>query len=137
MKKLLALRKSKKGFTLVEIIVVLVIVAILAAIAIPQFSGFVNRANSQQTLAEARAVYVAAQAVVAEENSDGTVVAGDITAAKVNTLIGENYLVDGAVAGEEGYFSVTLTSAKITGLTYTSGGYTSTYASGAWTTVKV
>ncbi|MGI6298128.1 MAG: prepilin-type N-terminal cleavage/methylation domain-containing protein [Saccharofermentanales bacterium] len=41
-------RKSKKGFTLIELIVVVAIIAILAAIAIPRFANM--RANSQVEL---------------------------------------------------------------------------------------
>lgn len=36
---------NKKGFTLVEIIVVLVIIAILAAIAIPAFTGYIDKSK--------------------------------------------------------------------------------------------
>lgn len=38
-------KKNKKGFTLVELIVVLVIIAILAAVLIPTMSGYIKRAN--------------------------------------------------------------------------------------------
>lgn len=58
--------KWEKGFTLVEIIVVLVILAILAAFTIPTMLGFVADAKAKAYIAEAREVYVAAQAVATE-----------------------------------------------------------------------
>lgn len=56
----------EQGFTLVEIIVVLVILAILAAFTIPTMLGFVADAKGKAYIAEAREVYVAAQAVATE-----------------------------------------------------------------------
>lgn len=60
------LRQNKKGFTLVEIIVVLVILAILAAITIPTMLGFVNDARNKALVNEARTAYVAAQSIASE-----------------------------------------------------------------------
>lgn len=56
----------EQGFTLVEIIVVLVVLAILAAFIIPTMLGFVEDAKAKSYIAEAREVYVAAQAVATE-----------------------------------------------------------------------
>lgn len=58
--------KQDQGFTLVEIIVVLVVLAILAAFTIPTMLGFVADAKGKAYIAEAREVYVAAQAVATE-----------------------------------------------------------------------
>ena len=52
---------KKKGFTLVEIIVVLVIIAILLAIAIPSILGYVSRAKDQILLTKARNVLLVAK----------------------------------------------------------------------------
>ena len=56
MKKLL---KNKKGFTLVEILVVLAILAILIAIAVPTMMGALNDARDKASLADARTAYIA------------------------------------------------------------------------------
>ncbi len=39
------MKTNNKGFSLVELIVVIAIMAILAAVAIPTFSAFINKAN--------------------------------------------------------------------------------------------
>lgn len=66
------IRKSRKGFTLVEIIVVLVILAILAAFTIPSMLGFVDDAKGKAMIAEAREVYVATQAAATENLAKAT-----------------------------------------------------------------
>ena len=55
-----------KGFTLIEVIVVLVIIAILMAIAVPNVLGYINRAKGTSEQAAVRSVYMAATAESAE-----------------------------------------------------------------------
>ena len=51
--------KKNRGFTLVELIVVLVILAILAAILVPALLGWVDKANSQKDIEKAKAAMTA------------------------------------------------------------------------------
>lgn len=67
MNNLKKIRNNKKGFTLVEIIVVLVIIAVLAAAAIPTMIGFVEDSKGKAEIANARAAYIASQAIATEE----------------------------------------------------------------------
>lgn len=66
MKKIKDFKIDKNGFTLVEIIVVLVILAVLAAFTIPAMLGFMEDAKAKAYIAEAREVYVAAQSTATE-----------------------------------------------------------------------
>src|SRR5690554_7182338 len=54
MKKLL---RNKKGFTLIELIVVILILAVLAAILVPSIINYVGRAEDSRDQANARQLY--------------------------------------------------------------------------------
>ncbi|MBQ5933618.1 MAG: type II secretion system protein [Lachnospiraceae bacterium] len=55
-------RKDDRGFTLVELIVVLVILAILAAILVPALLGYIDEAKKKQYLLDAKNLFNATQA---------------------------------------------------------------------------
>ena len=46
--------KNKKGFTIVELVIVIAVIAILAAVLIPTFSGVISKANESSALQTAR-----------------------------------------------------------------------------------
>jgi prepilin-type N-terminal cleavage/methylation domain-containing protein len=63
--------EQKKGFTLVELIVVLVILAILAAFLVPALTGYIDRAKEKKALAHARLFMNAVQSIAVEDYAAG------------------------------------------------------------------
>lgn len=70
------LKKSKGGFTLVELIVVIAILAILSGIAVPVYSGYIAKANEAGDLQLLGALNTAYTAACAEMGLDPTKVVG-------------------------------------------------------------
>ena len=58
--------KDRKGFTLVEVIIVLVIIAILSAVLIPSLSGYIDRANKAKYMLAAKNCMKAMQIELSE-----------------------------------------------------------------------
>lgn len=55
------MRKSNKGFTLIEIIVVVVILAVLLAVAVPTTLKYVNEADDARRISEAKSILTASE----------------------------------------------------------------------------
>ncbi len=50
-------RKAKKGFTIIELVIVIAVIGILAAVLIPTFSGVIDNANKTAAMENARNAY--------------------------------------------------------------------------------
>lgn len=60
--------KNKKGFTIVELVIVIAVIAILAAVLIPTFSNIVDRANKAAAQADAKNLWTQYCVDVTEKN---------------------------------------------------------------------
>ena len=70
-------RNNQKGFTLIELMIVIAIIGILAAIAIPNFLAYRTRGQDSAAQSEAKNFYNAAMAYFADPTSAGVVCTTD------------------------------------------------------------
>ena len=130
---------NKKGFTLMEIIVVLIILAVLAAALVPSFVNFARDAGASTVIAEANLGMLAAQAVLTEviasgadadyiTNPDIVLIWGapsdDTDASRFSRLVTGDISNDNAP--EHGFSDVRISDGgnRITGITYTTETWT-------------
>ena len=125
MTSLKAKKNSKKGFTLMEMLIVVAIIGILVAIAIPTFSNSLNKAKVAADQANLRSYYAESMTKYLTDGTDPVVVP-----AKTQTVTvgGSTYTLYGtyAAAWDATNQKYTITLTGVDGKTYTipSGGNT-------------
>lgn len=96
MKKML---KSKKGFSLIELLIVVAILAILAAISINLFGGVLNRQKDKSDLAAASYLQKALQTYIAETDDSDLSHIGNNNATTVAEYLSKGVEIDGVKYG--------------------------------------
>ena len=92
--------KSKKGgFTLVELMVVVAVIAILAAIAMPQFLSAADKARSAKETADIQIIKNATQLYMIDKNGD--------TPPTVENLYKEGYLTEHVKTAKDKEYTIT------------------------------
>ena len=88
------IRKSNKGFTLVELIIVIAIIAILTAVAAPQYIKYVDESRWSKDQNNAASLLTAVQVAIVDNGSDADTT-NDIAATKVEFKKGANIAITG------------------------------------------
>ena len=72
-------KSGQKGFTLIELMIVVAVIGILATVIVPRFSGYRVKAYNAAATSDVRNAYTAAQAYFID-NPDGTPSLDDLKA---------------------------------------------------------
>ncbi|MDX2776629.1 type II secretion system protein [Streptomyces caniscabiei] len=119
--------KDERGFTIVELLIVIVVIAILAAIVIVAYNGVQNRAKSSAGQATANSLVKKFEALNSIKGAYYTTPAAGVTAAQINT-----YASAAPAVGEANIDNtasvVAATSATASGLTATTANNGNTVA---------
>ncbi|MEI7884570.1 MAG: prepilin-type N-terminal cleavage/methylation domain-containing protein [Clostridia bacterium] len=114
--------KNQQGFTLIELIIVIAVIAILAAVLLPRFLGFTEDAKFSAAKSDAKNLATAVEAIKAQNY---TFSATDTTAD--NTICGPGEAMGYVGKQLPGSLAFTVASGDITSFLYTRNNGTSAY----------
>ena len=104
-------KKNKKGFTLVELLVVIAIIGILAIVAVPALFSNINKAKATDVVADVRAIKTSAMSIYADNSESAVDKLNGKTNANNGTLAKDLEIQDFSGEGE---YKVTATSSPST-----------------------
>lgn len=88
----------QKGFTLIELIIVVAIIGILAVIGVPQYLGYVSDAEASQAQNNLRSIYLAQQGYYRKNNEyyfTGTLPSDSASIINTNLFAGKEVVING------------------------------------------
>ncbi len=100
-----ASKKKNKGFSLVELIIVIAIMAILAGVLAPQFIKYIGNSKKSSDIQNAQLIADAVSAQIAEDGANGTTTTGCTVPTAFGKLADINSVVGGTptVKNASGY----------------------------------
>ena len=108
-------KKNNKGFTLVELLVVIAIIGILAVVAVPSLMKNINKANAADVVSYASAVRT--QALTLYADNDYKVTAPETLVEKINADIDDrpaNTTLTSVTINDAGEIAITITAKNTT-----------------------
>jgi type IV pilus assembly protein PilA len=122
---MLAKIREERGFTLIELMIVIAIIGILAAIAIPQFSAYRTRSFNSAAQSDLRNAATAQEAYFVDEQTYCQTVA-NLTGTTYGLFLSENVNLAITAASDTGYTMTSYHSAGNATYTLTGPGGTIT-----------
>jgi len=95
-------KKNEKGFTLIELMIVIAIIGILAAIAIPQFSAYRTRSFNSAATSDLRNAATAQEAYFVD-NQSYTITTGTLVGPTYGLYLSDNVVFTITAATTSGY----------------------------------
>ena len=121
------MRKAQQGFTLIELMIVVAIIGILAAIAIPSYQNYTRKARFSEVVQGASAVKLAVETCFQDQGTLANCGAGSNGVPGLTTTAGSNATTvdanSGVTAASAGSVTITMVAKSsdsvLNGLTYT------------------
>ena len=127
---------SGDGFTLVEMIVVVVIIGVLLSVMVPGMTRYIDKAKEKQLEVNARAVYLAYQMELAEVWAEQGTADPASAKAEVDALFTSEYIEDLIGVESDAAFSVSGVVLDANGAVlefiYSEAGRSVRYSNGSW-----